>query len=122
MIAGLPKAAVNSLMAMPLVSSSIDAFQKGVGIEQDEEPYDAFTMTNEGIIAEAKDMAENEQYMTDKMNQTLQPAPFVNKTAGQVFEEAEQVRPKISIEFNDGTVYPEPMAMGGEPGLGYRYI
>ena len=115
-IAGLPKNLFNNLMAMPLVSSSVESFKREVGIGQDEEPYDAFTMTNEGIIAEAKDMAENEQYMTDKMNQTLQPAPFVNKTAGQVFEEAEQVRPKISIEFNDGTVYPEQMAMGGEPG------
>ena len=80
-VAGLPKAAFNNLMAMPLVSASIDAFQKGVGIGQDEETYDAFTMTNEGIIAEAKDMAENEQYMTDKMNQTLQPAPFINQMA-----------------------------------------
>lgn len=80
-VAGLPKAAFNNLMAMPLVSSSVESFKKGVGIGQDEEPYDAFTMTNEGIIAEAKDMAENEQYMTDKMNQTLQPAPFIDKMA-----------------------------------------
>jgi len=116
-IASLPKAAFNNLMAMPLVSSSVESFKREVGIGQDEKPYDIFSQTNEGIIAEAKDMAENEQYMSDQMNQTLQPAPFINKTAGQVYEEAEKNEsPLISIELNDGTVYPQPMAMGGEPG------
>ena len=32
-------------MAMPLVSSSVESFKREVGIGQDEEPYDAFTMT-----------------------------------------------------------------------------
>ena len=92
-VAGFPKAAFDSLMAMPLVSSSVESFKREVGIGQDEEPYDAFTMTNEGIIAEAKDMAENEQYMSDQMNQTLQTAPFMNN-------------PKLV----------DNLAMGGEPG------
>jgi hypothetical protein len=106
-VAGLPKNLFNNLMAMPLVSSSVESFKKGVGIGQDEEPYDAFTMTNEGIIAEAKDMAENEQYMTDKMNQTLQSAPFIDNA--------------LEINLNVGDKIPANMrvdnlAMGGEPG------
>ena len=38
-------------------------------------------MTDEGIIEDAKDMAENERYMQDKMDKTLQTAPFINQMA-----------------------------------------
>ncbi len=84
-IAKAPGAAMDFLTNNRLSQSIASAF---VDAKTEEEPYDMVTMTPEYIAEDAKDKAENEQYMAERMNQTLQPAPFIDK-----------------------------MAMGGEPGL-----
>jgi len=81
-VAGIPSDIAESRVGQSIAS----AYRYAKGIK--EEPYDMITMTPEYIAEDAKDKAENEQYMAERMNQTLQPAPFIDK-----------------------------MAMGGEPGL-----
>jgi len=81
-VAGIPSDIAKSRVGQSIAS----AYRYAKGIE--EEPYDMITMTPEYIAEDAKDKALNEQYKIDKMNQVLQPAPFIDQ-----------------------------MAMGGEPGL-----
>lgn len=104
-IAKAPGAAVDFLTNNRLSQSIASAF---VDAKTEEEPYDMLTMTPEYIAEDAKDKAENEQYMIDKEFGLINQAPFVDNA--------------LEINLNVGDKIPANMrvdnlATGGEPGL-----
>ena len=85
-LAGLPFSLLKKIRDSEYVQSSKQSFQEALGIADpvegsEEKPFDLYSMTDEGIIEDAKDMAENERYMQDKMDKTLQTAPSINQMA-----------------------------------------
>jgi hypothetical protein len=114
-MAGLPADALKKFSELPIVQSSITSFKEGVSTGENE--FDYVVESQPDIIDNAKDLAENERYMQDMMDKTLQPAPFMNnpKLVNNLTADQE-ISPNISVELNDGTVYPQPMSVGGEPG------
>ena len=75
-MAGLPADALKKFSELPIVQSSVTSFKEGVGMGKNE--FDYVVESEPDIIDNAKDLAENERYMQDTMDKTLQPAPFMN--------------------------------------------
>ena len=81
---------VTDFVSTRLTDSIASAFKAA---KTEEQPYDMVTMTPEYIAEDAKDKAENEQYMIDKQFGLINQAPFVDN-------------PKLV----------DSLAVGGEPG------
>ena len=104
-MAGLPADALKKFSELPIVQSSITSFKEGVGTGENE--FDYVVESEPDIIDNAKDLAENERYMQDMMDQTLQPAPFLQDNS-------------LEIIMNVGDKIPSSMrvdqkATGGSP-------